>query len=280
GDSRGVQEAMSIWGVDRFEVAYNRLDQGKREGIDVKVGSRHGSVHHNSVRGMAIKSGRRNGGYQGGPAIYIEGSRASLFDVSVYANSVYDNTASGIVVADEIPNQGDVRDIRIYNNIIYNNGVLGENAGMGIGITSNVSNVEVYHNTVAKNVNSIYVDGADYTRGRKPSNIVVTNNIFANHRYRAGIMRRTERLTVQYNIFNTSREFPWENQSELTNFTQSNNLKTLDVRFKSLGGNDYRLNANSEGVNAATGSVPGYVRSDHSGRSRWSSPDMGAFESH
>ncbi|MEM8535429.1 MAG: hypothetical protein AAGF95_31635 [Chloroflexota bacterium] len=34
----GGQEALSIWGCDGFEVAYNTVNGGTREGIDAKAG--------------------------------------------------------------------------------------------------------------------------------------------------------------------------------------------------------------------------------------------------
>ncbi len=66
GDDNGTQEALTIWGVDGFEVANNIVKEGKREGIDAKVGSRNGSIHNNTVTKTALVSGLPKG-YNGGP---------------------------------------------------------------------------------------------------------------------------------------------------------------------------------------------------------------------
>ncbi|MEL6164648.1 MAG: right-handed parallel beta-helix repeat-containing protein, partial [Cyanobacteria bacterium J06628_3] len=108
GDTRGTQEALSIWGVDGFEVANNIVKEATREGIDIKTGSRNGSVHSNTVTGAAKVSGTP-GGYNGGPAIYIDGNRSDTFNIDIYNNTVYENVSEGITIADEAPDQGDVR---------------------------------------------------------------------------------------------------------------------------------------------------------------------------
>ena len=101
GDLTGAQEALSIWGVDGFEVANNLVTEATREGIDAKTGSRNGTIHSNTVTGVAQISGT-NAGYNGGPAIYVEGSRADVFNIDIYNNIVYNNSADGIVIADEV----------------------------------------------------------------------------------------------------------------------------------------------------------------------------------
>ncbi|MGF1493573.1 MAG: right-handed parallel beta-helix repeat-containing protein [Microcoleaceae cyanobacterium] len=192
GDTRGRQEAISIWGVDGFEVAGNLVNQGNREGIDAKTGSRNGSIHNNIVTDVARISGTP-GGYQGGPAIYLDGNRAQMSNIDVYNNVVYGNTATGIAVSDEEPLAGDVRDIRIFNNIIYDNGIQGINGGEGIFIASNVYDYEIFNNTVVGNVQSLVIDGSAGILGNEGTdNGTVANNIFANE----GINLRRKRLTV------------------------------------------------------------------------------------
>ena len=142
GDTDGDQEALSIWGVDGFEVVNNTMIDGKREGIDIKVGSRNGLIHDNSITSQALLSGTYEG-FRGGPAIYVDGNRADSFNLDIYNNEIFANTADGIVIADEVPNVGDVSDVNIYNNVIYGNGIRFENGGRGVAVINNVEDVEI-----------------------------------------------------------------------------------------------------------------------------------------
>jgi hypothetical protein len=239
----GTQEALSIWGVDGFEVAYNTLTEGKREGIDAKTGSRNGSIHHNTVTKQALLSGTY-GGYHGGPAIYLEGNRAKMFNIHVHHNIVFGNTADGIVVADEVPAIGDVSDIQIYNNLIYSNGLRGVNGGMGIKVGSNVRKVTILNNTVAKNVQAFVVDGDDYNfGGYRPNSIVARNNIFADSTYRHGYLQSLDYVIVNDNIFASPfLKEPYENKGGIgLNFWFRGNKTTLSANFVDLENNNFRL---------------------------------------
>ena len=103
GGDIGSQEALSIWGVDGFEVARCKVFNGRTEGIDAKVGSRNGTIHHNEVYGMAQRSGlaggSANGARNGGPGIYLDGNRAAMSNIQVYNNRVHSNKADAIAVA-------------------------------------------------------------------------------------------------------------------------------------------------------------------------------------
>ncbi|NJL35556.1 MAG: DUF5123 domain-containing protein [Leptolyngbyaceae cyanobacterium SM1_4_3] len=279
GDPRGVQEALSIWGVDGFDVAGNVVNGGTREGIDVKTGSRNGSVRSNIVTGVASIAGTP-GGYNGGPAIYVEGNRADTFNVDVYDNIVYDNVADGIVVADEVPEQGDVKDVRVFNNVVYGNGRQGVNGGVGIAVTSNVSGVEVTNNTVANNVQALVIDGADYTRGFKTSDVTVRDNIFADSTYRNGAIEDANNVTLENNLFTDDFESLYEGSSGLTNFTKANNLQVDSAGFVDPAANNYRLTADSAAVDAGSGAIPVSITTDKDGNPRrvGAAVDIGAFE--
>ncbi len=255
GDSRGTQEALSIWGVDGFEVANNIVEEGTREGIDIKTGSRNGSVHNNTVTGVAQVSGTA-GGYNGGPAIYVDGNRADTFNVDIYNNLVYGNLADGITIADEVPSQGDVKDVRVYNNVVYGNGKLGTNAGAGITVTSNVSDVEVINNTVAKNVQSIVINGKDFTKGDKTSDLVVRNNIFADAIYRNGLIENADDVVLDNNLFTNEFEALYEGGSGLKNFKETNNIEVESIGFLNSKGNDYRLSSDSPAIDVGSNAIP------------------------
>lgn len=224
-DPLATQEALSIWGVDGFEVANNTVKDGKREGIDVKTGSRNGSVHDNSITGQALLSGTY-GGYQGGPALYIEGNRSASFNIDVYKNVVTGNIADGIVVADEAPQQGDVSNIRVHDNVVSGNGKEGMNPGNGIAVTSNVRNVEIFNNTVDNNVQALNIDGSGYvTGGYKPTDIVVRNNKFTNSTYRNGLIEDAGNVTLDSNSFSNKFDKLYEGGTGIDNMKETNNIK-------------------------------------------------------
>ncbi|UKP00258.1 right-handed parallel beta-helix repeat-containing protein [Nostoc sp. UHCC 0870] len=246
--TEGTQEALSIWGVDGFEVGYNTLKEGNREGIDAKVGSRNGSIHNNIVTRQALVSGTTNG-YTGGPAIYLDGNRARMFNIDVHSNTVYGNTADAIVIADEVPQIGDVTSIRVYNNVIYGNGIQRVNGGVGILVGRNVSYVQIFNNTVAKNVQALVIDGYHFTGGYQPFQIIVRNNIFADSLFRNGYIAGASNLSVRNNLFTNKFANLYDIGAGVTSLWALNNNKVPSAGFVNLTGNDFRLSSISPAIN-------------------------------
>lgn len=277
-DSTHTQEALSIWGVDGFEVANNTLKQGNREGIDLKVGTRNGSLHDNSVTGEALVSGTANG-YRGGPAIYLDGNAANMFNIDVYNNSVFNNTADGIVIGDEVPNQGDVSGIRVYNNVVYGNGQNGLNGGRGITVTSNVHDVQIVNNTVAKNVQSFYIDGADYTGGYRTHDIQVSNNIFSDNSYRNGYINSSDNVTLDHNLYGDQYSL-YEGGGNNNLNADNTNIKTSAAGFANLNGNDFHLTSGSPAIDTGSSNIGQYAKQDKDGKQRpaGAGVDIGAYE--
>ncbi|MEO1427561.1 MAG: right-handed parallel beta-helix repeat-containing protein [Cyanobacteria bacterium J06633_8] len=279
GDTRGTQEALSIWGVDGFEVANNIVKEGNREGIDVKTGSRNGSIHNNTVTEVAKISGTP-GGYNGGPAIYVDGNRADSFNIDVYNNKVYGNTSEGIVINDEEPGAGDVRDIRVFNNVVYDNGTQGINSGAGIMVGSNVSDVEITNNTLSGNVQSFVIDGSDFFEGDTVSNVVLRNNIFADSGYRHGFIEDAEDVVLDNNLFTDGTNKLFETGDGAKNIQETNNFEVKSVGFSDAEAKDYHLTSNSPAVDAGTNVIPEYLKSDADSKQRkiGKAVDVGSFE--
>ncbi len=279
GDTRGGQEALSIWGVDGFEVAGNVVNGGNREGIDAKTGSRNGKIHSNVVTGVAAVSGTP-AGYQGGPAIYVDGNRSDMFNIDIYNNIVYGNQADGIAIADEQPEQGGVRDIRVFNNLVYDNGEQGINGGVGIGISSNVSDVEVMNNTVVDNVQALVIDGSDFTAGSKTSDVRVHDNIFADSRFLNARFEDVNGLVLDNNLFTDGFDAIYQKGDGLNGFVEKGNQQVDSVGFVNSATRDYRLTAESDAVDASSRKILSTARFDAVRRKRKAGvrPDLGALE--
>ncbi|WP_235595961.1 right-handed parallel beta-helix repeat-containing protein [Mastigocoleus testarum] len=279
GDTNGTQEALSIWGVDGFEVAGNTVDQGNREGIDAKTGSRNGSIHDNKVTGTSLVSGTP-GGYNGGSAIYVDGGRARSFNIDIYNNEVYGNTADAISIADEDPSRGDVFDIRVFNNVVYDNGKQGVNGGQGIGISNNVRDVEIFNNTFSNNVQAITINGKSYTGGYQPRNITVTNNIFADSTYRNGFIEDAKNVTLKNNLFTDRFSNLYDGGKRTTNVKSSDNTEVNSIRFMDSSGHDFHLKSDSAAVDSGFRIDPD-VEFDKDGKKRnqGKAIDVGAYES-
>jgi hypothetical protein len=76
-------EAISICGAKHFEVAYNHIHHGFKEGIDVKEVSAHGVVHHNYVHDM-LRQG-----------LYVDAWFGLLHDVTC-STPTWCTTANGV----------------------------------------------------------------------------------------------------------------------------------------------------------------------------------------
>ena len=278
GDPNGTQEALSIWGVDGFEVAGNTVDQGNREGIDAKVGSRNGSIHDNKVTKTGLVSGTPRG-YRGGSAIYIDGNRADSYNIDIYNNEVYGNIADAISVADEIPDQGDVSDIRVFNNVVYDNGQKGENGGNGILVSNNVNNVDVFNNTLDGNVQAINVNGKSFAGGYKPHDISVRNNIFANSTYRNGNIQDAKNVTLENNLFTSEFEELYQNGKSTENLKSSDNTKVKSIGFTNPSDNDFHLTSKSAAIDYGS-KIDSDIKYDKDGekRNQGKKIDAGAYE--
>ncbi|AFY55776.1 hypothetical protein Riv7116_3313 [Rivularia sp. PCC 7116] len=283
GDTDGDQEALSIWGVDGFEVANNRMIDGKREGMDIKVGSRNGLIHGNSITSQALISGTYDG-FRGGGAIYVDGNRADSFNLDIYNNEIFSNTADGIVIADEVPSVGDVSDINIYNNVIYGNGRRVENGGRGVAIINNVENVEIVNNTFANNVQGVYVDNSG--RGYNPRNVTIRNNIFSENSYRNAYVEDASNVTLDNNLFVNTEEFAdktevlYDGGTRVGNFNAFDNELAESVDFVNSSGNNYRLTSTSPAIDISSFFIGNYAKLDKDGKQRLTGTgvDAGAYE--
>ena len=128
-------EAISICGARFFEVAYNRVHNCYKEGIDCKEVSRHGIIHNNYVYDIPRQ------------AYYVDAWFGLLEDVELYENTAHD-CAWGFVISAE-GKDAEVRNIRFHHNVIYN--MKGAGLLFGVWGGNNMrSDIHIYNNTFYK----------------------------------------------------------------------------------------------------------------------------------
>lgn len=181
GDNSG-NEALSISGTDGFEVSYNEVthkDQngkidGYKEGVDIKDGSRNGSLHNNYIHDISKN------------CIYIDGWEHHTYNIEIYQNRV-DNCGIGgvrgfgISVASE--RNGEVENIFIHNNYISNvhttfySGIAVTTGAGESGYDQNpIHNIAIINNTIHDTYSGIFISEKfqDY---KSFANILVANNL-------------------------------------------------------------------------------------------------------
>ncbi len=196
--SEAPHEAISIAGATHFEVAYNLVHDGFKEGIDVKEVSAYGEVHHNKVYNMPRQGlyvdcwfGRlhqvefhHNEAYncEWGMAVSAEDKKSSMDSIFIHHNLLYNNRASGMLISSWGENEKR-NHIYVYNNTIVNNGSPNHWAGLtgGIDIRSrNICNVFIYNNITAYNYGfaiSSLLKPSDLNKVFQKQNIVITHNL-------------------------------------------------------------------------------------------------------
>lgn len=267
----GDNEAVSLWATDGFEIAGNTLIDCHHEGIDVKTGSRNGSVHHNTVRGEANK-------WPGtGMGVYIDGWHYETYNIDVYANVVHDSE-EGFEIQCEDCNKpgttGSVHDVRIFNNVVYHNTDIQSSGWKGRGMsffssagTHPVHDIHVFNNTfVGSQMLGIDVDNPDI------QNLFIRNNIIVNNGAADVQLDHATSVTVENNILSKPI-----NNSIGAALTESGNTVT-DPSFVDATKNDYHLGSGSPAIDKASGTdVP---KADFDGKARpiGAASDLGAFE--
>jgi len=130
--SEAPHEAISICGARYFDVAYNRVYNCYKEGIDCKEVSRHGVIRNNLVYDVPRQ------------AYYVDAWFGLLEDIDIYENTAY-NCTWGFVISVE-GKESELRNIRFHHNLIYNM----KGAGVLFGVWGGDgprSDIHIYNNT-------------------------------------------------------------------------------------------------------------------------------------
>jgi hypothetical protein len=257
-----VHEAISMDGVDTFEIMNNHVYDNGEEGIDAKVGARNGKIHHNRVHD------------NNGPNIYVDAAD----HIAIYGNEIYHTRGvkSGIMLGVEpYPNQPLTHHIDIYNNLIYDN-----NSGISFWIDSgaadyaSISDVNIFHNTIHSNEENggLWIINAPQNGYR---NVVLRNNIFWENDStgRDEIRDSTGSgqlgsFTIDHNLFKSGA---------ISDTYGADSVQTSDVKFVDLSNHDYHLLPESPAID--TGIDVGILTDlDGNSRPQGAGPDLGAFE--
>lgn len=164
-------EAISIAGAQYFEVAYNFIYDTDKEGIDVKEVSKHGTVHHNYVRG-ADRQG-----------LYIDAWFGAIEDIEVYANVVHGCRMSGMILS--VENGQSVSNVHIHHNLFYNNlgtGFFFSRWGDGPRSDIRIHHNVIYHNGIGApgpGARYYWMTGGLYLFSNNLEGIDIRNNIIA-----------------------------------------------------------------------------------------------------
>jgi parallel beta-helix repeat protein len=261
----GQQECITVSGTDTFEVKNNHVhDSGPGtnggEGIDAKDGSSNGKIYNNMVHDI---NGERTG-------IYIDSWDDHTFNIDVYQNISYDNSA-GISLAAEAG--GLLENISIYNNIVYNNRTNGLEIGNWgeSGYAHPIKKIKFINNTVYNN--GLTWGGGIFLENPTAQNIVIRNNIFSQNlsfqiSNEAGITGTN--LTVGHNLIDGYRDD--DDEIRGTDYVEG------DPLFVSASGADFQLQQASPAIDK--GSSSDAPADDYAGNVRpyGAGYDIGAYE--
>jgi parallel beta-helix repeat protein len=257
-------EAISLEGVDTFEVKNCRVYSNKEEGIDAKYGSTRGSIHHNEVFD------------NNGPNVYIDAANR----IDVFNNTIRSAARHGIGVAVEStsnPQRYTTHDVRVFNNLIYDN-ACGIWLWVEPGATgfARFENIHIINNVIADNNRQNW--GAIFFSNGSPanygSNLIIRNNIlWANtalggaRAIRDDIQTRT-RWTIDHNLFQ---------KGESSDTFGQDVVVTAEVKFVDGPNHDYRLRPGSPAIDAGSSVDAPMIDFDGNARPDGSA-DIGAFE--
>jgi hypothetical protein len=226
--NKAPHEAISFASVDGFEIAYNHVHHGKKEGIDAKGCSRNGTIHHNHVHH------HKNTPYTVG--IYADAWWGELFNIEIYENVVHDCDDGISVAAEGKAYYGTLtRDVYVHHNVVYNfkwRGITLDKATNN----SKRENIWIYNNTVHNATQSgIWVNTENV------EDIFIFNNIATGGSAR---IRNDVPDNKTVKIYNNliDKAFP-------KTFT-GENVIIADPRYKDTSAFDFSLTAGSPAINA------------------------------
>jgi hypothetical protein len=262
------QENLTISsGSQYFEVRYNQISHngGNKQGIDIKGGSHHGSVHDNYIHDFNNVS------------LYIDAYDGDEHDIDIYNNRIDCNAQGfGIAMSAEQP-KGLLHDINVYNNIVTDC-----TRGSGIQVTNWTTspgnptgqkyNILIANNTLVnnnstneKNYGGIIVQDLASVTGP----IIIENNITSNNGGAGQIAIGNSALS-----YTDSRN----NLIFGNNSSACMNCIYADPRFINPGADDFHLQPSSPAIDAGLTIANISTDYDNIPRPQGNAFDIGAYE--
>jgi hypothetical protein len=244
------QEALTISGVQAFDVRGNHVHHGDKEGIDAKNGCIDGTIRGNLVHDISL-------------GIYIDSSADNHVNLEVSGNVVHD-CGEGISFATE--GGGTLTDIAIVNNLSYRNGNgIGAHSFLDVPGSHLKTNVTVVNNTFAYNT------GLGIQIVEEPQvfvGFVIRNNLISDSEGLINFATMTEAdLTMDHNFLGAG-------------YTEIHGTDYLegDPLFVDPDAQDFHLQAGSPAIDQ--GASTGAPATDLDGvtRPQGAAVDMGCYE--
>jgi aspartyl/asparaginyl beta-hydroxylase (cupin superfamily) len=262
-NSTASNEMVTLSGANGFEIknctVYEPLTP--RIGIDLKHGCTNGSVHDNEIYGC-----------NSNPGIYIDARNDDSSNIDIYNNITHDN-AYGIDLSDE---NGDatLSDINIYNNLIYNNYLCGFILPLGYG--NETYNFTFINNTLYGNATSSNSEIKIIPSSSFLSSCVIRNNII--HGTKSGIYAiyypdyANGGITIDHNLFyNSAGSFS-------SGSKQGTNAITENPLFSNVGTYDFHILTGSPVKDVGSTTYAPDTDYDSNTRPQGSGYDIGAYE--
>jgi hypothetical protein len=237
-------EAVSLSGINGFDVGFNIVAGNGEEGIDAKYDSTNGKIHDNTSD------------QNRGPNVYVDGAS----NIDIYDNTITGATGDGkaglSLGIEDASQDRKTAGIRIYNNVISGN----SGGGISFYVESDgtFSDIQIINNTVVNNPGG---DGINPKKYDFAGTNVLRNNIFTGNK--RDIAGQNQPFAADHNLFGTGGP-------------GTDNV-TGAVEFVDPSGGDLRLKPDSPGANV--GNPDGAPTTDINGTPRPSGQvDLGAFE--
>ncbi|MDH7487775.1 MAG: right-handed parallel beta-helix repeat-containing protein [Anaerolineae bacterium] len=244
----GFNESISVGGTDVFEVSYNRVHDGPKEGIDLKDGSSNGKVFGNEVYSTQAVG------------LYVDAWDKHTYNIEVYQNVVHDIAAMGFAIASEMG--GLLENVRLYNNIAYHN------RHVGIWLsgccpespTHPVRGIAIINNTLHNNGWQDWGGGIGI-ENTQVQTVTIRNNICSQNTYSqmAADPDVLPELTVDHNLTDGDRDPEFE-------FSGADDLIGVSPSFVNPSTADYHLQPGSPAIDH--GSAVAAPDADFAGHSR------------